>query len=286
MLFHAQQLIRFTKSATKVCFSRYLLVTNTTITVISSGIGDMLAQKYEIFRGNQNEWDFVRSRHICTTGLVIGPLCHYWYHMLEFMLPGYAWRAIAQKVLVDQIVFSPVNISTFLVMMGVLQGDRREAIKHEMKMDFPTLLKAEWLVWPPAQLVNFTFMPLHYRVLFDNTVSLGFDFYYSFIKFQKDKTGNNKSETMEFDKMDTCSWKPPRPRLAEKPEDIWAMLYHSFLNRLFTSYDEAFDIYHELKHHRRCTETKPHRHCSTQIKPAVDMTSQSLNIREDSNDVS
>ena len=46
------------------------------------------------------------------------------------------------------------------------------------------LLVAEWLVWPPAQMINFFLLPTRFRVLFDNTVSLGFDYYYSYVKFK------------------------------------------------------------------------------------------------------
>ena len=46
------------------------------------------------------------------------------------------------------------------------------------------LYAAEWLVWPPAQLVNFRFLPTRFRVVFDNVVSLGFDVYTSRVKHQ------------------------------------------------------------------------------------------------------
>ena len=49
-----------------------------------------------------------------------------------------------------------------------------------------TLFTAEALIWPPAQYVNFLFLPTRFRVLYDNTVSLGFDCYYSYVKHKKD----------------------------------------------------------------------------------------------------
>ncbi len=41
---------------------------------------------------------------------------------------------------------------------------------------------AEWVIWPPAQFVNFWLLPTRFRVLFDNAVSLGYDVYTSHVK--------------------------------------------------------------------------------------------------------
>ena len=178
---------RVLQSATKLCFSRYLLITNTALTVCLSGTGDILEQRYEIYKKRQDVWEPMRTAQICTTGLFIGPMCHFWYLFLDKYFPGRALRMVAKKILIDQIVFSPVNISGFLILMGWLEGASNRKIKHELMTDGPRLLKAEWLVWPPAQMINFYMLPVQYRVLFDNTISLGFDFYYAFVKFDKDK---------------------------------------------------------------------------------------------------
>jgi len=41
---------------------------------------------------------------------------------------------------------------------------------------------AEWFIWPPAQFVNFYFLPTRLRVIYDNTISLGYDMYTSHVK--------------------------------------------------------------------------------------------------------
>ena len=92
---------------------------------------------------------------------------------------------ICRKVLLDQLIFSPINISLFLVVIGLMEGLRRREIWEELQDKGWTLFKAEWMVWPPAQFVNFYFLPTRYRVLFDSTVSLFFDYYYSYVKFCK-----------------------------------------------------------------------------------------------------
>lgn len=41
--------------------------------------------------------------------------------------------------------------------------------------------KAEWIVWPTAQVINFWILPSRFRVLYDNTISLGYDVYTSYV---------------------------------------------------------------------------------------------------------
>lgn len=61
---------------------------------------------------------------------------------------------------------------------------RRESINEtleEIKHKFVKLYKAEWIVWPTAQMINFWILPNRYRVLYDNTISLGYDVYTSYV---------------------------------------------------------------------------------------------------------
>ena len=63
----------------------------------------------------------------------------------------------------------------------------RSNCQHYISPYFPgsNLYAAEWLIWPPAQFINFSLLPTRYRVAFDNLVSLGFDGYTSYIKHRK-----------------------------------------------------------------------------------------------------
>ena len=102
---------------------------------------------------------------------------------------------VGRKVLLDQIIFSPINISLFLVVMGLMESASMATVFKDLHDKGLQLLKAEWIIWPPAQILNFTFISPRYRVLYDNTVSLGFDYYYSYVKFH-----NNEDDDDDDDK--------------------------------------------------------------------------------------
>ena len=119
------------------------------------------------------------------TGVPFGPVCHYYYIFLDRILPGTTMRILCKKILFDQLVFSPVSITMFLVSIGLLEGASHKAIHKDLVEKGPKLYKAECIVWPPVQMINFYFLPTRFRVLFDNTISLGFDWYYSYVKYRK-----------------------------------------------------------------------------------------------------
>lgn len=166
---------------------RFLLVTNTGITVCLGCLGDILQQNYEIICKRQDEWDHLRTSQVLLTGFIIGPVCHFWYKTLDRFLPGRNLKVVCKKILIDQIVFSPVNIGLFLVMISYLNGGSRKSTLDDLNNKGLDLLKAEWVIWPPAQLVNFLFVPSRFRVLYDNSVSLAFDSYYSYVTFSRDR---------------------------------------------------------------------------------------------------
>lgn len=163
--------------------SRYLLVTNTAVTVGLSCCGDAFQQNYQKLKKERIRLDKWRSINVALTGLLIGPFCHYWYIYLDKWLPGRTFRIIAKKLVVDQLICSPVVIGAYLAITSWCEGQRGKALKQEIIEKGKTLYKADWLVWPVAQTVNFYFLPTKFRVLYDNAISFGFDCYFAHVKF-------------------------------------------------------------------------------------------------------
>ena len=74
------------------------------------------------------------------------------------------------RMLVDQSCFAPIATGAFFFAMGLMEGN--DPIE-KVQTFWWTALKTNWSVWPFAQLVTFGIIPLQFRILFVNVVSIG-----------------------------------------------------------------------------------------------------------------
>ncbi|KAL0131902.1 hypothetical protein PUN28_003039 [Cardiocondyla obscurior] len=163
--------------------SKNLLFTNIGISITLSALGDVLEQHYEILKGEWDRWSCIRTRNMSISGMSIGVVCHYWYNYLDTRLPGRTIGIVLKKVIIDQLVCSPLCLSTFFLTLALLENNSLAEFKDEVKKKAYKLYIAEWIIWPPAQVINFYFLPTQYRVFYDSMISLGYDVYTSHVKY-------------------------------------------------------------------------------------------------------
>lgn len=60
----------------------------------------------------------------------------------------------------------PLAVQTFFTMKTVLEGKPLSAAWTKYQTEIWDSVKACWTVWVPAQLINFAFVPRHFRVPF------------------------------------------------------------------------------------------------------------------------
>ncbi|KAL7743157.1 hypothetical protein ACLKA6_016294 [Drosophila palustris] len=162
--------------------NKFLLFTNVGISLTLSSVGDILEQQLELYNGEIVEYCSTRTRHMATSGVTVGIICHYWYQLLDKHLPGRSMRVIAKKIVLDQIICSPLYISAFFITLGILEDKDASEVWAEIKEKAWKLYAAEWTVWPVAQFINFYWVPTHYRIFYDNVISLGYDVFTSKVK--------------------------------------------------------------------------------------------------------
>lgn len=162
-------------------FKKHLFLTNVGISLTLSGVGDILQQHYELLQGDQQKWNHTRTLHMSVTGMTVGIFCHHTYKLLDSFFPGRTLKTVLKKVLVDQLVTSPLCITIFFVTLASLERSNVDTFVKQLKQKGWRLYVADWVVWPPAQIINFYFLPTRFRVLYDNTISLGYDVYTSYV---------------------------------------------------------------------------------------------------------
>ena len=160
-------------------FSKHLLSTNVFLSVVTSGIGDMIEQVFEILAKVETEWNKTRTLKLASTGFGVGFLAHYWYKILEAKK-----LSLLQKVFLSQLVYSPICLAAFFITLGILNRSSKREITDNFVEKGKRIYKAEWMIWPFALIINFRFVPLRYRILFDSSISLGFDVYSSYVVYR------------------------------------------------------------------------------------------------------
>ncbi|XP_059150035.1 protein Mpv17-like isoform X2 [Physella acuta] len=149
--------------------------------------GDCISQTV-IERKTWKQYDGIRTGRFLVFGFfVFGPAMRFWYLTLDKLYAGKKLAALKMTA-TDQIVMSPIFLSTFLIGMGLLKRESPEQIKDHFKNDFPSILLNNYKVWPAAQIINFYFMPLQHRVLLVNFVSVGWNTYLSWASENSSRT--------------------------------------------------------------------------------------------------
>ncbi|KAK1755269.1 hypothetical protein QBC47DRAFT_212953 [Echria macrotheca] len=162
------------------------LLTQATTTALLFGLGDTIAQQ-AVDRVGPSQHDFKRtSRMALYGGVVFGPAAATWFKILQrrVSFPSSPNLTILARVACDQGLFAPTFIGIFLSSMAVLEGsDPRE----KLRQSYGEALKTNYMIWPFVQLVNFKLVPLEHRLLFVNTISIGWNCYLSYLNSHSDK---------------------------------------------------------------------------------------------------
>ncbi|KAI0639179.1 hypothetical protein C8Q77DRAFT_1046186 [Trametes polyzona] len=160
-----------------------------------NALGDVVAQitqkEPEDNRRNRWHYDIPRTLRFFAFGFGMGPVIGRWNFFLERHFPlrpaggsnpgKVSLRALARRVGADQLFMAPIGLALFIGSMGVMEGRSRKHIVRRYEDLYKPALIANWQVWPLAQLVNFRFMPLPYRVPFQSTCGVFWTLYLSLL---------------------------------------------------------------------------------------------------------
>jgi protein Mpv17 len=97
-----------------------------------------------------------------------------------------------QTMIVDQLVFAPAIITTFFVSTSLMEGKSVPEVKQKLDRDLLTAVKGNYLLWPAAQLINFSLVPTKLAVLYVSNVALIWNTYICWLSNREDSVPADK----------------------------------------------------------------------------------------------
>ncbi|EJF66498.1 hypothetical protein BD309DRAFT_894874 [Dichomitus squalens] len=176
-----------------------------------NALGDAVAQVTQKFIDSDNgrrkrRYDIPRTLRFFAFGVGMGPLIGRWNFFLERNFPlrsigsgntgKVSLRALARRVGADQLIIAPFGLALFIGSMGLMEGRDAKHIQRRYRDMYKPALLANWEVWPVAQLINFRYMPLPYRVPFQSTCGVFWTLYLSLLN-AKESEEQNREDHMQ-----------------------------------------------------------------------------------------
>jgi protein Mpv17 len=151
--------------------------------------GDVLAQCF--IEKDSKGFDAMRTIRMGSFGFLLhGTTGHYFYGMLDSKLPGTKPVTVATKVAIDQTIWNPIFGCMFFGYLNLMEGKSFDTYTNKLKSDLKTAVMGSWAVWVPAHTINFAFVPPAQRLLYINTIQIGYNVFLSFL-------GNKEIDTEE-----------------------------------------------------------------------------------------
>ena len=140
-------------------------------------------------------------------GFLMAPVQFKWFQFLTRVFPmakGVTTVPALKRVAFDQLIMAPIgtyrNLSAsiaayseatplltpftiglglFFSFMTIAEGGGKRAVAKKFQDVYIPSLKANYLLWPAVQIVNFSFMPLQFQLPFVSTIGIAWTAYLS-----------------------------------------------------------------------------------------------------------
>jgi protein Mpv17 len=113
-------------------------------------------------------FDFERLTRFMAYGFCMAPVQFRWFRFLEKSFPitkAAAFLPSMKRVAFDQLIFAPFGLACFFTAMTVAEGGGKRAVYHKMRDMYVPTLKANYVLWPAVQVVNFRLMPVQFQLV-------------------------------------------------------------------------------------------------------------------------
>lgn len=140
---------------------RHPLIVKSLTAGLLNAIADLVCQ---VLVERVSAVDLRRLLSFVAIGLFMsGPGLHYWFGILKNFVTVPGMGGVLLRTAADQLVFTPLGVVGFFVVLLNLEG-RQAELPDKLRKDVIETVIANWKVWIPFQLVNFGFVPPQLQV--------------------------------------------------------------------------------------------------------------------------
>lgn len=135
-----------------------------------------------------------------------GFFLHRWFLILDKVIGKSVKNGAILKVMADQVIYAPFTILTFFGFACAMKPStsfEMKTLTDKIQNDFVKTYIADCTIWPAANFINFTFVPLIYRASFTAVTQLVWQTYLSVVthmnKNSAKQTVSSRSDLMHSD---------------------------------------------------------------------------------------
>jgi len=127
-------------------------------------------------------FDFERLTRFMAYGFIMSPIQFHWFAFLSSAFPiskDAGTVSALKRVACDQLIFAPFSLACFFAFMTIAEGGGRRAISRKLQDTYIPALRANWMIWPIVQILNFRVVPLQFQIPFVSCVGIAWTAYLS-----------------------------------------------------------------------------------------------------------
>ncbi|KAB8077364.1 hypothetical protein BDV29DRAFT_168307 [Aspergillus leporis] len=127
-------------------------------------------------------FDFERLTRFMSYGFFMAPIQFQWFGFLSRAFPltkKHPTIPALKRVALDQLIFAPFGLVCFFTFMTVAEGGGRRALTRKFQDVYLPTLKANFVLWPAVQILNFRVVPIQFQIPFVSSVGIAWTAYLS-----------------------------------------------------------------------------------------------------------
>ncbi|KAJ5777398.1 hypothetical protein N7520_000644 [Penicillium odoratum] len=127
-------------------------------------------------------FDFERLTRFMAYGFFMAPIQFQWFGFLSRAFPltkANPTTPVFKRVAFDQLIFAPFGLACFFSYMTIAEGGGKRALTQKFRDVYLPTLKANFVLWPAVQILNFRVIPIQFQIPFVSSIGIAWTAYLS-----------------------------------------------------------------------------------------------------------